>query len=459
VRLVVRGSCVLALLLLVAGSATSRSAEARSSTGPHAEMRSSSASVVSRPRVRYLFGTVGLEPTTLVFAAAIDTGGSPTTYYVEYGPTPAFGSRTAEQTLPAAPSPAGSTVGEVRVTATGAAPATKYHFRFVLSNAAGLNPSSTRTVTSGGSAPRVSSMFTRDARRPTELVVGATIDTGGLPTTYRVQYGRRASARLTLPAVPSPGTWASTARVVRIALKGLGPGRPFLARIVAVNAAGQAAFSDEVVAGKRRSGVATPVVQNGATPSSGVVNTVIDTGGLATTYYVEYGTRPSFGSRTAVKRLAARPGKGWNRTSKEVAIALRGLKPTATYYYRVVAKSGSRTDSSGRTFTAGGDKPSVSYVFVGPGAAASSVSFGAGIDTGGLPTTYYAEYGTGVNYGSKTAGASLPALPRPTSFRTTAQDGRTEEVSVGAGSTYHYRIVATNAAGTTYSQDHTFEPS
>ena len=451
-RLVVYTACVLTLLLQ-AGSATARPG-GPSSGGTHLTERAFSPLAVRRPRVRYVFGTVGLEPTTLVFGAAIDTGGAATTYYVEYGPTPSFGSRTAEQTLPAAP-----TVGEVRVTAADASPATKYHFRFVLSNASGVNPSSTRTVTSGGDAPRVSSMFTRDAARPTELVVGATIDTGGLPTTYHVQYGRRAGAKLTLPAVPSPGSWASTRRVVRIPLKGLRPGRQALARIVAVNAAGQAAFADEVVAGKRRSGVATPLVHGGATPSSAVVSTVIDTGGRPTTYYVEYGTRPRFGSRTASKRLGARPGKGWNRTSKEVSIPLAGLKPTATYYYRVVAKNGARTDFKGRTFVAGGDKPSVSYVFVGPGAAASSVSFGAGIDTGGLPTTYYAEYGTGVNYGSRTAGASLPALPRPTSFRTTAQDGRTEEVSLGAGTTYHYRIVATNAAGTTYSQDHTFELS
>lgn len=452
-RLVVGGACVLSLLLL-AGSAAALSVESRSSSGLQAEVRDSSGNAVRRPRVRYLFGTVGLEPTTLVFAAAIDTGGAPTTYSVEYGPTPAFGARTAEQTLPAAPA-----VGEVRVTVTDVSPATKYYFRFALSNASGVNPSSARSVTSGGNAPRVSGMFTRDAARPTELVVGATIDTGGLPTTYHVQYGRRATAKQTLAAVASPGSWAPTKRVVRVPLKGLRPGRQVLTRVVAVNAAGSAAFTDEVTAGKRRSGVATPVVQTGATPSSAVVNTVIDTAGLATTYWVEYGTRPSFGRRTAAKRLAARPGKGWNRTSREVTIPLAGLEPTTTYYYRVVAKNGARTDFAGRSFDAGGDKPSVSYVFVRPGAAASSVGFGAGIDTGGLPTTYYAEYGTDVNYGSRTAGASLPALPRPTSFRATAEDGRTEEVSVGAGPTYHYRIVATNAAGTAYSQDHTFELS
>jgi hypothetical protein len=453
VRLVVGGACLLSLLLLV-GSAAASPVGSRSSSGSQAEVRESSGSAVRRPRVRYLFGTVGLEPTALVFGAAIDTGGAPTTYSVEYGPTPAFGARTAEQTLPAAPA-----VGEVRVTVTDVSPATKYYFRFALSNASGVNPSSARSVTSGGSPPRVSGMFTRDAARPTELVVGATIDTGGLPTTYHVQYGRRATAKQTLPAVASPGSWSSTSRVVRIPVKGLRPERSVVARVIAVNAAGSAASTDEVVAGKRRSGVATPVVQAGATPSSTVVNTVIDTGGLATTYYVEYGTRPSFGSRTATKRLLAQPGRGWNRTSKEVSVPLAGLTPTATYHFRVVAKNGARTDVKGRSFVAGGDKPSVSYVFVGPGGAASSVSFGAGIDTGGLPTTYYAEYGTDVNYGSRTAGTSLPALPRPTSFRATAQDGRTEEVSVAAGPTYHYRIVATNAAGTTYSQDHTFQLS
>ena len=100
-RVVIGGASVLSLLL-VAGSAAAQPAESRSATGLRLEARSSPAVAVRRPRVRYLYGTVGLEPTTLVFASAIDTGGAPTTYYVEYGPTPSFGSRTPEQTLPAA---------------------------------------------------------------------------------------------------------------------------------------------------------------------------------------------------------------------------------------------------------------------------------------------------------------------------------------------------------------------
>ena len=452
-RFIVLTVCLASVLLPLASSAAARPSESR---GMRLEEGAATLKAVRRPRLRYVFGTVGSEPTTLVFGAAIDTGGAPTTYYVEYGPTPAFGSRTAEQALAAAPGPAGSPVAEVRVTAADAAPATEYHYRFVVNNASGPGRLSVRKVTSGGSAPRISGMFARDATRPTELVVGATIDTGGLATTYYVQYGRRASAKQTLPAVPSPGSWAPTRRVVRVPLTRLAPGRQVLARIVAVNAAGEAAFSRDVVAGKRRSGVAVPVVQ-GATPASVVLDTVIDTGGAPTTYYVEYGLRPRFGSRTAQKRLAARPGTGWNRTSKEVRIALAGLDPVATYYYRVVAKSGARTDFAARSFVTEGDEPSVSYVFDAAGAAPSSVSFGAGIDTGGLPTTYYAEYGPGVSYGSRTTAVSLPALPRPTSFRPTAEDGRTEEVALAPGSTYHYRIVATNAAGTSYSQDRTFD--
>jgi hypothetical protein len=300
-------------------------------------------------------------------------------------------------------------------------------------------------------------MFTRDARTPSELVVGITVDTGGLPTTVKVEYGspKRTTRELALPGVPSPGGWAPTKRIVRIPMAGLIPGRHYLARVVAANAAGQAAFVDDVIAGKRRSGVALPVVSSGAAPSSAVIQTVIDTGGLPTTYYVEYGTRPSYGKTTAPRKLPAQPGKNWNRTSKEIEVTLTGLEPATTYYYRVVAKNASRVDFAGRSFVTGGLKPNVSYVFAGSGAGAPSLVFGAGIDTGGLQTTYHVEYGPNLSYGAQTQDVTIPAVPRPASFRSTFDDIRAPEIVPQAGTTYHYRVVAVNAAGTSYSQDHT----
>jgi phosphodiesterase/alkaline phosphatase D-like protein len=429
-------------------------------TGPVASGGSDAAP--AKPRVRYLFATVGAEPTSLLFGAAVDTGGTATTYYVEYGPTPALGTRTPTETLVATPNSASGnpTIAEVRVTAKEVAPATRFHYRVVLANASGTLPSARRTVQSGGRSPRIAGVFTRDARTPTNLVVGGTIDTGGLDTTVHVEYGqspRRSSAKYMVRGVPSPGSFAPTKHVVRIPLTKLAPGKHYIARIVAVNAAGQTSFTDDVVAGKRRSGVALPVVEAGAKPTTVIIRTVVDTGGLATSYHVEYGTRPSYGRRTATQKLPALPGKNWNKTSKEIQVTLKDLNPVTTYFYRLVATNEAGTDFSGRSFVTGGSKPSISYVIAGSGSGSRSLSFGAGIDTGGLPTTYYMEYGTDLSYGSRTSGRTLPALPRPSSFRSTADDARSEEIAIGAAGTYHYRTVATNAAGTSYSQDRTVE--
>jgi hypothetical protein len=64
-------------------------------------------------------------------------------------------------------------------------------------------------------------------------------------------------------------------------------------------------------------------------------------------------------------------------------------------------------------------------------------------------TTYHFEYGATTSYGSLTADASLPAGvdPLPVSA---ALDG------LVAGTTYHVRLVATNADGTSVSDDGTF---
>jgi hypothetical protein len=72
----------------------------------------------------------------------------------------------------------------------------------------------------------------------------------------------------------------------------------------------------------------------------------------------------------------------------------------------------------------------------------------ATIDPNGAATTYRFQYGTSTSYGLVTAEATVPAgdAPVPVSVRIT---GLTEDTP------YHYRVTATNAAGTVNSADRT----
>ena len=432
---------------------------------PPAGLPSASAAVTSKaasPRIRYIFAGVGSEATSLVIGASVDTGGADTTYYVEYGRSAQHGSRTPTQTLPALPQPGSGfpTTGEIRVTVAELAPATRYYYRLVVTNALGSTASSqNRTMVSGGRAPRLSDAFVRNGRAPTSIVLAATVDTGGLVTAARAKCGkgyRLKSADVILPALPSRESWAPTKRETRFLLDGLTLGKHYLCRIVAFNAAGSAAFQRDFDSGKRPRGVQFPAVGIGPTATSVVVSAMIDTGGHRTTYYVEYGPDVKYTSSTPKRGLRPNPGKGWSPTTTEIRVPLSGLAPTTIYYFRIMATHSEGTQSVAGSFVSEGRKPAIPYLFAGPSTGTSSASFGVAIDTGGLPTTYYFQYGPNLSYGSQTATTTVPALPSPESFRPTVTEVRSEEIVVHPGVTLHYRIVATNAAGRTNSSDRTY---
>ncbi len=83
------------------------------------------------------------------------------------------------------------------------------------------------------------------------------------------------------------------------------------------------------------------------------------------------------------------------------------------------------------------------------GVTISAAALTGEVNPGGLATQYEFQYGTSTNYGSATA---VQALGAGTSL---------EAVSAAlsglrAGTTYHYRLLATNADGTTFGADRTF---
>src|SRR5581483_6068043 len=129
------------------------------------------------------------------------------------------------------------------------------------------------------------------------------------------------------------------------------------------------------------------------------VGAVVDTGGLPTSYYVEYGARPGQRLRTPVVHLRALPGSGWSPTSKEISVTLTGLPAATTTSYRLVASNAAGSDSADNDVTTAPrvppargrttrTPPKVSSTLVRASAAASAAVVAATIDTGGLPTSY-----------------------------------------------------------------------
>jgi hypothetical protein len=165
----------------------------------------------------------------------------------------------------------------------------------------------------------------------------------------------------------------------------------------------------------------------------------VNPNGQATSYRFEYGRDTYYGSAVPMAYASA----GSDSASHAVSQSISGLLPNTTYHYRVVATNASAlVAGSDRTFTTAG-APSART------GQAQDVTFTGATLNGFVnpnrqPTTYRFEYGTTTGYGS-----SVPA-PEAAVGSDSASHAVSQAVSgLTAGTTYHYRIVATNAANRT----------
>jgi hypothetical protein len=170
---------------------------------------------------------------------------------------------------------------------------------------------------------------------------------------------------------------------------------------------------------------------------------------LEGTYYILYGAgEPG-------EQVSARTSVGSGLAPNPVAaVELHGLAPGTTYHYAVVAYNGNATTTGPEaTFTTAPAGPPTSPV-VGAQSAQfvneNSAVIDAEVNPDGGETTYAVQYGTSTAYGSSVPG---PVAIAPA---TSARGTITALTGLSPGTTYHYRIVVANAAGTGYGPDATF---
>jgi hypothetical protein len=176
---------------------------------------------------------------------------------------------------------------------------------------------------------------------------------------------------------------------------------------------------------------------------SATLNGSVDPHGLTTTVHFQYGTTTSYGHTTANQ---SRTGN----TSQNVATNINGLAASTTYHCRIVATNSAGTMyGADRTFTTLSAMGSP-VVITNPAAnvASFSATLNGAVDPHGLATTLYFQYGTTTSYGHTTANQSKTG--------NTYQNVVANISGLSAGTTYHFRIVATNSSGTRYGSDRTF---
>ena len=279
------------------------------------------------------------------------------------------------------------------------------------------------------------------ASGPTSATVGGTVNPNGQATTWLVQYGKTTgygSQTGTFNAgAGTTGTNASTT------LNGLAPGTTYHYRLVATNASGTTQGADAVLT---TSGAPAPDAVTGAAgsiSSTGATLTgSVNPNGRPTSWFFEYGTSTSYGSRTPAQNGGA------GTSAFNLSAQVSGLQGGRTYHFRLVATSdGGTSHGADQSFTAG-SAPSVTTT------AASSVSttgarLNGRVNANGRSTSWHFEYGTSAGYGASTPSHSAGSGTGTTSVSASLS-------GLAPGTTYHFRLVASNSSGTTAGADQTF---
>jgi len=191
---------------------------------------------------------------------------------------------------------------------------------------------------------------------------------------------------------------------------------------------------------------------NGQNATNVTINSATLTGSvnpnfLSTTVTFEYGVTTSYGSTATALESPLSGDKGENVTVKA---DLSELTPGTTYHFRIKAENSlGTTYSSDLTFTTLGQVPTVN-VQAASNLQVRTATINGSINPNYLPTTVTFEWGTTTGYGNTVTATQSPVTG------STSVSVSDDLIGLTPGTTYHFRIVATNELGTTNSSDLTF---
>ena len=358
------------------------------------------------------------------------------------------GTATANDTLtytPAAPGLSSSTLYAVTIGSTatdavsGNALIAPFQLRFTTGSSAvqASRPAATTTAASN--------------LAQTSATLNGSVNPNGGATTVSFQYGRTSSYGSTTSA-QSAGS-GTTAVSVTGSATGLRAGRTYHFRVVATNSVGTTNGADQtfVTPTTAQLTTATTNAATNVTINSATLNATVNPAGQATTAQFQYGVLPNaLTSSTPLQNI------GSGTTNLAVSAPVTGLSSNTTYYFTVVAVNGvdpntTITTGSILTFSTPPLTPGVT-TSAATNVTSASATLNGLVNPDGSTTSAHFDYGLTTSYTDSTPAQDMGSgiIPVPASVPI---------AGLNFGTTYHYRLAATNPNGSALGADQTFVTS
>jgi hypothetical protein len=436
----------------IAVDSTSKTVYVAISRFSHGPILSFTPSSVTAPTAVTGAATAGAQGEEEV-TGTVDPAGTETTFEFEYGTTGGYG-----RSAPLPSGEAGLATTEVSVAAmlSELEPGRTYDYRVLATNAEGDRAyGANQSFTTPALSPSVTGEAATSITQ-TDATLEAQINPNNQASTYYFRYGTSPTltdaTAVPMPPDPEAGAGFGEQPVSQDLGETLLPNTTYYYRVIATNPTGMSEGAIESFTTLPLAPLADAETASSITQTTAVLNGMLTTQDAPSDYRFQYVDDTSFQSTgwyTAVSAPVSETGAEASLQPTAVAASIAGLQPDTVYHVRLIAtNAGGMTEGVSNTFTTSAARP-VLDTGLPIAIQSTAATVQGGVNTGGAETAVEFQYGPTLAYGKLTPEVDVAAGGE-------AQPVLAALTGLAPGTTYHYRLLATNSSGSAEGADASF---